>query len=97
EPGFQLGIAVTRSSPVGVPSPAVEGWRQLSCRPVRVVFPQAAQGVADGMRKIDRPEMFDVALIQTQKLPARGKIVVDNVERFAVHSRSQAGERDRVS
>src|SRR5687767_6745724 len=74
EPVLQLAIAVVGAAPVGVPDAAVEYRRQLAVRPRRILLPQAAQRVTHGVRQIHGPEAPDLAFVEPQEPPARGKI-----------------------
>ena len=65
-------------------------------RPRRILLPQAAQRVTHGVRQIHGPEAPDLAFVEPQEPPARRKIVVNNVEDLAFHSRRQAGPDDRI-
>src|SRR5438309_3756567 len=96
ESHLQLVVGVTRLLPVGVPAPPIEyGW-QLSLRPVRVLLPGEAERVTHGVGHIDGRKASDVPLVQAQKAPARGQIVVDDVEDLAVDARGQSRAGDRL-
>src|SRR5580700_7310570 len=47
QPFFQLCVAVASSPPLGIPSPAIEGWRQLPPRILRIFLPQITKRVAE--------------------------------------------------
>src|SRR6185436_11547292 len=80
QPGFQFLVAVASFLPFRVPSPAVEHRRQLSLGPVGIFLPQPAQHVTHGARNVDGCESLHVALVLTQELSARRKVVVHDVE-----------------
>src|SRR5580693_7455524 len=50
--------------------------------------------MADSMGDIHRWETSDIPLVLTQELPAGRKVVVEDVEDLAVHSRSQPCQRN---
>src|SRR5882724_9915753 len=52
--------------------------------------------MADEVGDIERREPPDVGLVQTQEPAARGKIVVDDVEDFALHASPESREGDRL-
>src|SRR5204863_5068728 len=81
---LHLVIAVAGASPVRAPAPPIEDGRQLPFRPSRIGLPRAARGVTQDMWQVDRFESSDMAFVETQELPARGQIVVDDVEDFPV-------------
>src|SRR5256886_8911264 len=96
KPLLELRVRVAGFLPVGVPAPPVERGGQLSLRPMGVLFPQATQDVAEGVRDVERPEAPDVFLILTQKASARRQIPVHDLEDRPRPTRPQAGQHDRL-
>src|SRR5690349_12636677 len=84
EPFLNLLIRITSLLPVGVPDPPIECWRQLPLRPSRIFLPHCAQQITGEMGDIYRFESAYVALVEPQESPARGQVVVDNIEHLPV-------------
>jgi hypothetical protein len=58
----------------------------LPLGPFRILLPQIAERITDNVRNIDRLEVSCVPLVETQKLAARGQVIVHDIEDLAVNS-----------
>src|SRR2546425_4521539 len=94
---LELRIRVARLLPERMPAPRVEDRRQLALRPMRIPLPQEAEDVAEEVRDVDGAETPHVPLVIAEEAPARGQIVVDDVENLTVHAGCHSGQNDRLS
>src|SRR5437016_12426819 len=77
-----------------MPSGPIKGWRQLAFRPVRVPLPQATDSITHKVRYVEGCEPHHILLIKAQELPARGKIVIHDIEDLSVDSGVHSCEHD---
>src|SRR5437870_4034590 len=96
QPSLHLFVGIAAPFPVRMPRSPVEDERQLSLGPRGVLLPRATEDIAREARDGDGPEGADVSLIKAQEVPARGEIVVDDVQHLSVDAVPDARQDDRV-
>src|ERR1700733_514263 len=94
QPLFQLGVAVGRRPPLGIPAPAIESRRQLSLRIIRVFLPQITERIAEHVGDVCRLERTHVLFVHFQEATTRWRVVVHYVEYLSLDAADQASQHN---
>src|SRR5437764_14399680 len=92
---FSIWVAI--SLPFCRATATIENRWKLAFGPLRVFLPCPTEAVREWVSNTNRKEGTYRIRIGCQELLAGHQFVVDDVESFAIHSRYQAGQYNRVS
>jgi hypothetical protein len=80
-----------------MPQATVEGGRQLSLGPLRILLPEEAKQVTAGVRDVQGPETLHVLLVKAEKTSAAREVVVNDIEDLSLDTWYKPRPDDRVS